>query len=431
MIKGVRFSLILIGIFVCGIAAAVGFWYVSSGDTTAVLAALVEQTPTPDAQPTAAPTQTDDKSAGKQAKQQQRQTQTANAARGAFGVITAVNGTSLTVRDAQGNSRTFDLNSGTQLIVVGTPNATIQNLKLGDKALVLGVSDATTLTPRVVISAPAAYDLSNVVAGRVTSVTGTALVLETSKGTTTNVVLGADSQIFGAQLAAIQATGLKNNAPVLILGRPASADQFNAQVVLTLPNGKELKVERKAAKVANKAQRKAQKQQNKGQGKTFLKGLSAKGAFGTVSSISGTSLTVQPAQTTRDFTLGADTKIIVVGKPNATASDIQQGNKILVLGSLPGQKSNPRAVLVAPADYSVNNVAAGKIMSTGTNQLGLKTRLGALQVTFDNTTQIFGDGLQTMTAADLQTGRGVIVIGVRNGDGTMTAQVVFMPPAKS
>src|SRR3954470_8733828 len=118
MLSGVRFSLVLIGLFVGGIAAAIGAWYVSSGDTSSPLAALVDQTPTPKIQPTVTTKQAERKAA-KQQQKQAGQGQPGADARGAFGVITALNGSTLTVKDATGTERTFTFTAKTQLIVVG------------------------------------------------------------------------------------------------------------------------------------------------------------------------------------------------------------------------------------------------------------------------------------------------------------------------
>ncbi len=428
-------ALLLFGLLVGGIVIAGGMWYVASGDTTSVLAALVEQTPTPGAQPTFTPRGTEKKDE----KKKERKPLPARGGVGsaAFGVIAGVDGDTLTVKDAQGNERAFALSAETQLIIVGKPNATTGDLVVGDKVLVLGAKeDRNTLAPRVVISAPAAYDVKNVLVGRIESATDTELQIET-RAASKRVTLASDAQVFGAQLASIQASELKTKTPVLILGEPVSADEFRAQVVLPLPNGRAVQAQRKQNKVEEKTQRKENKAQEKAQRKEDMQKskhgalLPQLGVFGTVITINGTELTVQPEPIApRELTLDANTKIIVVGKPDATASDIQTGDKILVLGGAQNQKRGARAILVAPANYSRENVVVGKIASADATQIVLKTRAGDLKVSIGDATQIFGEGLQTLTAADLVTERAVVVIGVKNADGIMEAHVVFMPPQK-
>jgi hypothetical protein len=153
------------------------------------------------------------------------------------------------------------------------------------------------------------------------------------------------------------------------------------------------------------------------------------GTFGTVLSVTGNEVSVRPQIPARDFTLDVDTKIIVAGKPDATTDDIQPGDKILVLGGLNRQRA-PRAILAAPASYSYGNVALGRITSLNGEQIVLFTRSGELRVNLDESAQIFGNGLQALTAGDLHPGRALIVIGTRNEDGTMQGQVIFVPPTR-
>lgn len=182
-------------------------------------------------------------------------------------------------------------------------------------------------------------------------------------------------------------------------------------------NARAIRAQRQATKAAIKQLRQSQKRMIRPR------------ALGTIAALNGNELSVQPLpRDPRNFTLDAITKIIVVGKPNAAASDIHTGDKILVLDDTGDPNRAPRAILVTPADYARDNIVAGKIIAASPTALELRSRGAPLHVTVNDATQIFGDGLQSLTTNDLQIMRRIIVIGTKNAEGTLEAQVIFMPP---
>ncbi|MBI4670087.1 MAG: hypothetical protein HY741_00240 [Chloroflexi bacterium] len=268
--------------------------------------------------------------------------------------------------------------------------------------MVLGTRNRTqpvdTFTPRVIVAAPAAYARENVLIGRIASASNKQLTLTTAAGSKT-VTLANDVQAFGARLTPSAVKDLPANAPALILGEPVSADTFNARVLFTLP---------------------------KPQTNPLLNLARLNTAFGTVTTTDGTKLEIQPAPPpARTLTLDANTKIIVVGKPNATAGDIQAGDKILALGVKAQNRTGgtPRAVLVAPAAYTRANVRLGRVISVQADQLTLKTPNEQLTLALNAETQIFDQNLNPL-ASDALENQGVLVIG-RVANGVMQAQVIL------
>ena len=152
------------------------------------------------------------------------------------------------------------------------------------------------------------------------------------------------------------------------------------------------------------------------------------GMFGTVSSVSSASLTVLAVNgQSRTLNVGTLTRVIVAGTPNATLSNIQPGDKVLVIGLKRNDQSlQPRAIIAAPGEYTSANVAAGQIASVSGEQFTLDKRDGtALTVSVGTSTEVFGKGLRVVSSTTLTAGMAVVVIGVPGSDGTLTAQVVI------
>jgi hypothetical protein len=69
------------------------------------------------------------------------------------GTVTAVSGTSITVKAADGFSETFAVGSSTKVHVKGTTPATISNVKVNDRAVVAGTKAGSTVTATQVLDA--------------------------------------------------------------------------------------------------------------------------------------------------------------------------------------------------------------------------------------------------------------------------------------
>lgn len=412
------------------VTTAFAAWYSTTGDTTTILAALVDPTTVPAQQPTANPTA----QAERQARNRQAQAELAN---GAFGTIQAVNGLDLTLQDANGETSRYTLSRKTRLIVVGKPDATAGDLRMGDKVLVLGAKDETSVTPRVVVSVPAAFTQSNLLMGRVTRAADNAMQLQTAKGVQT-VTLASGTEVYGARFLATSPADLKPNATVLLFGEP-QAGGFTAQVVLTLPKlraGAGLsKPERKQAKRDLKAERKETKQQEKAARKQNPGGTPAQertlpGAFGTVQSVRANEIQVLTEQRgAKTFLLDMTTQIIAVGAANATTGDIQPGDKVLILGG--GKKRAARTVLAAPAAYTEANLAVGKIKAVNADGVTLKNQKNEVRVTTRANTQLLNGTAQPVALKELELKQKALAIGTRDGASALDAQVLFVIPKRA
>jgi uncharacterized protein DUF5666 len=151
---------------------------------------------------------------------------------GVFGIVSSVSGSQVTVTGAKGISRTLTFGAQTQLIVVGQQNATVSDIKPGDKLLVLGLRNGlNSLEPRAVIDVPASYNPSNIRTGQIQSVAGQTLELVTARGTVT-VNLDAGTQIFAQTLQPLQASALSTGNPVIVIGQPNADGSLNAQLII-------------------------------------------------------------------------------------------------------------------------------------------------------------------------------------------------------
>ncbi len=151
------------------------------------------------------------------------------------------------------------------------------------------------------------------------------------------------------------------------------------------------------------------------------------GTFGTVSAINGTAVTVAGAKgNSQTLALGAQTRVIVVGTPNASVSDVKVNDRILALGVKRGANSlEPRAILVAPAGYNQSNIQMGQVQAVSGQTLTLLVRNNPVTVDLDSSTQILAQNLQTLKPPSLANTNGVVVIGQPNGDGTFSAQLIL------
>lgn len=69
------------------------------------------------------------------------------------GTVTAVNGTSITVKAADGFSATYVVNASTKVHVKGKQPAAIADVKVNDRAVVVGIKSGSTVTATQVLDA--------------------------------------------------------------------------------------------------------------------------------------------------------------------------------------------------------------------------------------------------------------------------------------
>jgi hypothetical protein len=225
-----------VGLLACIAIGVSGFVLgnTQSSETTHVLAALVEQTPTPT--PSATKPSRAQRKANKQATKLRRQHGV-----GLFGSIDKIDGQTVSVTGRRGREESFTVGDQTKLVLVGKANATVSDLVVGDKVLVLGLRDKgqknAAFTPRVVIAVPANYNRANVVAGRAEIISANQLQTKTKNGDE-SVTLSSDTQILGPNLTSEPASDLKNKTAVLVLGTPSGNNALIAQVIIALKAGK-------------------------------------------------------------------------------------------------------------------------------------------------------------------------------------------------
>ncbi len=221
MNKWQKISIVLAGLLVlsCIALAGLGVWTVTSGPGAAALAGLTGRTPTPTAAPNPAGAALPSAAAR-------------GVLAGLFGTVSNVNGSTLSVVNAQGKTQSITIGSNTRLIVTGVANPTAADIKPGDKLLVIGPRQgADSLTPRAVIVAPASYTRDNIKAGKIQSVSAQMLTVVTGTNATVTVGTDANTQILGPTLQPIAAAQAVN-ANALIIGQPGSNGQFLAQLIL-------------------------------------------------------------------------------------------------------------------------------------------------------------------------------------------------------
>jgi hypothetical protein len=293
-------------VMILGMLSFAGYLSVQGGSALRVLAAQVESTSTPHA-PTSAPT-------NPQAAPDQTQTQ-----RRLFGVIEAVNGNVLDVRDARREQHNIHVTNATRLARIDNPGA----------------------------------------------------------------------RTFRQRLEKISVDELAPGTRVLIFGERSNTD-FNARAVIVLPETFRLRRPMH---------------------------LRASSQLGVVTAITENELTLQRAP--RTLSLGIGTKIIVVGKPNAQAQDLHAGDKIIALGG----RNHPQLVIAAPAEYTRDNLAIGRITGVSPNQASLQTARGKITIVPNINAQILNTDLQPL-AFDLLENSSALVLGTRT-NGVLHAQLIL------
>ncbi|MGB8645695.1 MAG: hypothetical protein WCF84_10685 [Anaerolineae bacterium] len=151
------------------------------------------------------------------------------------------------------------------------------------------------------------------------------------------------------------------------------------------------------------------------------------GLFGTVASVNGAEVTIANAQgKTQTITIGRSTRLVVTGVTTPTPADIQPGDKLLVFGVKKSAASlEPRAVIVAPASYTRDNIKGGQVQSVSGQTLTVRTAANTtLTVTIDASTQILGPLLQPV-ALDQVVDANALMIGQPGSNGVFTAQLII------
>lgn len=140
-------------------------------------------------------------------------------------------------------------------------------------------------------------------------------------------------------------------------------------------------------------------------------------------SATGFALTAPRANRTSTITVGAATKVVIAGKTGATAADIKAGDKVVVHGQPAGNGViNADLIVVRPA--SRDNVAGGVLASVSGTTLVVFTRDGRQLKVDAASALVYEHGDAAASLADLRVGRPIGVLGVRNADGAMTAQLI-------
>jgi Domain of unknown function (DUF5666) len=232
----------------------------------------------------------------------------------------------------------------------------------------------------------------NLVNGMVKAVNGNALVLQAPRGEITVQTTNATSFYApGVASAALGNVKAGDRVAVLIAGQSEADRQsrtLTAKAVSVLPL-------REKAIVA-----------------------------GDVSDISASGFKLTgPRKNSGSVTVTAATKIVVAGKSGATLADIQNGDKVAVQGEPTGNQNITAALIVARPD-SPDAVAGGVLASINGSSLVIFSGNGE-QLTVDaSQALVFERGSAGGKLSDLRIGGPVAVLGIRNSDGTMTAQLI-------
>jgi hypothetical protein len=144
---------------------------------------------------------------------------------------------------------------------------------------------------------------------------------------------------------------------------------------------------------------------------------------GTVSNVTATGFTLTGPRGNSGTVNTAGAKVIVPGKTSAALDYIQNGMRVAVQGE-PAGDANIDATLIVVAPQNRDNVFAGVIAAIDGSTLTLFTRDGQQAKVDASSAVIFERGENAATLADLKAGRAVAVIGIKNADGSVTAQFV-------
>lgn len=144
---------------------------------------------------------------------------------------------------------------------------------------------------------------------------------------------------------------------------------------------------------------------------------------GEVSGVTATSFTLTGRKGNTGTVNTSSAKIIVPGKNSANISDIQNGDRVLVQGAPAGDKAVSANLIVVVPDNR-DNIFGGVIASITGNTLVVFTRDGQQLKVDAASAVIFERGNADAAMSDLKIGRPVGIIGSKNADGSVTAQLV-------
>ncbi len=146
-------------------------------------------------------------------------------------------------------------------------------------------------------------------------------------------------------------------------------------------------------------------------------------AGGEVSGITSTSFTLTGRKDNTGTVNASDAKIVVPGKSGATIGDVQNGDRVIVQGNPTGDKTVTANLIVVVPDNR-DNIFGGIIAAINGNSLVVFTRDGQQLKVDASSAVIFEKGNANATVSDLGVGRPVAVIGIKNADDSVTAQLV-------
>jgi hypothetical protein len=155
----------------------------------------------------------------------------------AYGIVSVVDGSTVTVSTPGRVLREMTIGSGTHLIAFGVPDATMSDVRPKDTILAFGLQRRAVLPePRAVIVPPENYTRANVVVGRLQSASAKSLSLASASGPLT-VTLPGDVEIYGQALQSAPASDLVVARYVVSIGHPESDGTFTAQLIFSRTGG--------------------------------------------------------------------------------------------------------------------------------------------------------------------------------------------------
>lgn len=245
----------------------------------------------------------------------------------AFGTISTINGASISITDAKGTAYTIDT---TNAKILSGPNKntpttapTLANLKTGDSIAVLGTLNGTTITATAVLLGgiphgmpPGGPDRGPGISGKVTAVSGTTLTVTGNNNTVYTITAAnakAEKMVAKEKPTAMDVSAIAVGDTVHVMGTlngtTVTATNIIDGVGMMMPRDGE-------------------------------RGEMGHGTMGTVSAISGTTLTVTTRENTAYTVDFSSAKIVKAVKGSApatiTAAGISNGDTVLVQGTVNG-----------------------------------------------------------------------------------------------
>jgi hypothetical protein len=252
--------------------------------------------------------------------------------------------------------------------------------------LVVGVGVAAPAAA----AAAAQVDRPNVVIGQVKSISGTTLTIERGPGPQLQVLTDAQTKFHAKDNAAVTFKDIQVGDQITARGQWLSG-QLLARQVLLMPDR----------------------------------------VGGMVTAITGTTLAIVKLDgSALNVATTSTTKFQTKDNPNAQFTDIKVSDLIEAVGSLNGSTLTATRVGFRTPVEKTGPFAMGKITAVNSTSLTLNVGFGRdLMVNVSGSTFIVkrdGQGGQVIRLSDLTVGEKVLVIGVRNSDGTsMDARTII------